>query len=150
MNQILQNLPMTVFGDGEQVRAFSYIGDVAPLLAEAIDLPAAYNQVFNIGADEPYSVNALAEAVAHAMGEQPRIAYLPPRHEALSVYSADEKIRRVFGHRPVQGLEDGLARMAAWAKQHRARQSQIFDDIEVTRIFPPDGCSSTASSTPSV
>ena len=39
MNQILQGKPMTVFGDGTQTRAFSYIGDVAPIIAEAIDGP---------------------------------------------------------------------------------------------------------------
>src|SRR6266511_4681292 len=45
MNQILQDKPMTVFGDGAQNRAFSYIGDVAPIIAGSIDTPAAYNQV---------------------------------------------------------------------------------------------------------
>ncbi len=72
MNQILQGHPMTVFGDGTQTRAFSYIGDVAPIIAAAAETPAAYNQVFNIGADQAYSVNALAEAVAGAMGVAPQ------------------------------------------------------------------------------
>jgi UDP-glucose 4-epimerase len=136
MNQILQNQPMTIFGDGEQVRAFSYVGDVAPVMAEAIEVPAAYNQVFNIGADRPYSVNILASAVARAMGQPPAVTYLPPRHEAVSAYSSHDKIRCVFGDRPTRDLEDGLARMAAWAKRHGARQSQIFEDIEVTKNFP--------------
>ena len=39
MNQILQGQPMTVFGDGTQTRAFSYIGDIAPIIAEAVDGP---------------------------------------------------------------------------------------------------------------
>ena len=38
MNQILQGRPMTIFGDGTQTRAFSYIDDVAPVIAEAIEL----------------------------------------------------------------------------------------------------------------
>ena len=113
MNQILQDRPMSVFGDGEQVRAFSYVGDVAPLIAESIDVPAAYNQVFNIGADEPYTVNALAEAVARAMGVSPQVTHLPPRHEAVSAYSSHDKIRRVFGDRPGCSLQQGLERMAA-------------------------------------
>ena len=41
MNQILQGRPMTIFGDGSQTRAFSYIDDVAPIVAEAMDVPAA-------------------------------------------------------------------------------------------------------------
>ncbi len=53
MNQILQARPMTIFGDGTQTRAFSYIDDVAPVIAAAIDTPDAWNQVFNVGADRP-------------------------------------------------------------------------------------------------
>src|SRR4029453_5383052 len=64
MNQILQGQPMTIFGDGTQTRAFSYIADVAPLMAEAIETAGARNEVFNIGADRPYSLNDLAGAVA--------------------------------------------------------------------------------------
>src|SRR5918993_1985634 len=48
MNQILQGRPMTVFGDGTQTRAFSHINDVAPIIAASIDVPAAWNQVFNV------------------------------------------------------------------------------------------------------
>jgi dTDP-4-dehydrorhamnose reductase len=46
MNQILQGQPMTIFGDGTQTRAFSYIDDVAPMMAEAIDRPQSWNQTF--------------------------------------------------------------------------------------------------------
>jgi len=136
MNQIMQQRPMTVFGDGEQVRAFSYIGDVAPIIADAVTVPAAYNEVFNLGADQPYTVNELARAVAQAMGVSPQFDYLPARHEALSAYSNHEKVARVFGRRPGHTLALGLERMAAWAKQHGPRQSSVFDDIEVTKNFP--------------
>jgi len=127
---------MTVFGDGEQVRAFSYIGDVAPIIADAVTVPAAYNEVFNLGADQPYTVNELARAVAQAMGVSPQFDYLPARHETLSAYSNHEKVARVFGRRPGHTLALGLERMAAWAKHHGPRQSSVFDDIEVTKNFP--------------
>jgi UDP-glucose 4-epimerase len=133
MNQILQGRPMTVFGDGEQVRAFSYVGDVAPIIAEAIDVPGAYNETFNVGADRPYTVNDLSKAVAQAMGVPATVTHLPPRHEAVSAYSSHDKIRRVFGERPAHTLEEGLDRMAAWAKRHGARQSHPFGDIEGPR-----------------
>jgi UDP-glucose 4-epimerase len=136
MNQILQAKPMSVFGDGTQKRAFSYIGDVAPIIAESVDTPAAYNQIFNIGADTPYSVNELALNVARAMGVEPNIVHLPPRNEVLNAYSSHEKIRRVFGERGLANLDEGLARMAKWVKQHGARASQKFENIEVTKNFP--------------
>ena len=61
---------MTIFGDGEQQRAFSYIDDVAPLIARGPLLSAARNQVFNVGADEPHSLNTLAAAVYDAVRSQ--------------------------------------------------------------------------------
>ena len=136
MNQILRGRPMTVFGDGTQTRAFSYIGDVAPIIAESIDIPAARNQVFNIGADQPYSVNELARSVAEAMGVEPNIAHLPPRNEVLNAYSSHEKVGRIFGERKLHTLEGGLSLMANWVKQHGARESRRFDNIEVSRNFP--------------
>jgi len=136
MNQILQGKPMTVFGDGTQTRAFSYIGDIAPILADAIALPAAYNQIFNIGADQPYSVNELAECVAQAMGVEPDVIHLPARNEVLNAYSSHEKIQRIFGDRELVSLQDGLGRMAEWVRQHGARSSKKFDNVEVTKNFP--------------
>jgi UDP-glucose 4-epimerase len=136
MNQILQGQPMTIFGDGAQTRAFSYIRDVAPIIAESINVPAAYNQVFNIGADQPYSVNELAHCVAQVMGVEPNIAYLPPRKEVLDAYSSHEKVRRVFGERELHNLEEGLSRMAKWVHGHGSRSSQNFRNIEVMKNFP--------------
>jgi UDP-glucose 4-epimerase len=136
MNQILQNKPMTVFGDGTQTRAFSYIGDVAPIMAEAIGVPEAYNQVFNIGADHPYTVNELAESVARAMSVKPDVVHLPARNEVMNAYSSHEKVQRVFGKRDLYTLEDGLCQMANWVRAHGARTSREFDNIEVTKNFP--------------
>ena len=136
MNQILTSKPMTVFGDGSQTRAFSYIGDVAPIIAEAIETPKAYNQIFNIGADQPYSVNELAERVAIAMDVKPELVHLPARNEVADAYSSHEKIRQVFGNRPLHSLEEGLDHMAAWVKSHGARHSRDFEGIEVTKNFP--------------
>jgi UDP-glucose 4-epimerase len=136
MNQLLKGEPLTIFGDGTQTRAFSYIGDVAPVIAASAETPAARNQVFNIGADQPYSVNALAEGVAGAMGIVPKIRHLPARNEVLHAYSTHDKVQRVFDLPPAHALEDGLARMAAWVKAHGARQSRPFEGIEITRNLP--------------
>ena len=136
MNQVLLNQPMTVFGDGTQTRAFSYVGDVAPIIAESIDRAPAYNQTFNIGADRPYSVNELARAVGTAMGVDPVITYLPARNEVRDVYSSHAKVHRVFGERPAVSLEEGLDRMARWVRQFGAKASKPFDDLEVTRNLP--------------
>ncbi|MBU6411646.1 MAG: NAD-dependent epimerase/dehydratase family protein, partial [Verrucomicrobia bacterium] len=76
MNQLLQGQPMTIFGDGEQQRAFTHIDDVAPVIAAAAELPAARNQIFNVGADTPYTVNYLAKVIAEAIGVECRVKHL--------------------------------------------------------------------------
>src|SRR3981081_4040521 len=67
MNQLLRCDPMTIFGDGPQMRAFTHINDIAPVIAGCVDYAAARNQIFNVGADVPYTVNYLAEIVSGAM-----------------------------------------------------------------------------------
>ena len=137
MNQILQGKPLTIFGDGSQTRAFSYIRAVAPILAKAVEVPSAYNQVFNVGADRPHTVNELAQRVARAMGVESRIEYLPARDEVADAYASHDKIRGVFGLLASHSLEEGLANMAAWVRRHGARASQDFKEIEIRKNLPP-------------
>jgi UDP-glucose 4-epimerase len=138
MNQIMQNQLMTIFGDGSQTRAFSYIDDVAPVIAASIARPACYNQVFNVGADKPYSVAELANVVAQAMGVPPQIKKLEARNEVVHAYSAHEKVHKYFGDLIKNiSLEEGVNRMAVWAKKTGARQGKPFEEIEVRKKLPP-------------
>ena len=136
MNQIMQGKPMTIFGDGEQTRAFSHIDDVAPHIARSVDVPEACNEVVNIGADQPYTVNRLAEVVAQSFGIRPDVCHLPPRKEVAHAYSDHAKARRLFGDRAGVPLEDGIGRMGEWARRVGARQSREFGEIEIPRNLP--------------
>jgi UDP-glucose 4-epimerase len=137
MNQVMQVQPMTIFGDGEQTRAFSYIDDVAPCIANSVNVPAAYNEVFNVGADQPYTVNYLAEVVAQAFDVAPDVRHLPARNEVVDAYSDHAKAQRVFGQAAPVPLEEGIARMAEWARSVGARESSTFEGVEILRNMPP-------------
>jgi UDP-glucose 4-epimerase len=137
MNQILRNEPITVFGDGTQERAFTYVGDIAPILAVSPLKKEAYSKVFNIGADIPYSINTLAEKVAKAMGGRPIIRYLPPRQEVKVAYSDHRACSEVFGRESKTPLKEGLKRMASWVKQVGSRTSKKFENIEIQKGLPP-------------
>lgn len=136
MNQIMQGRPLSVFGDGTQTRAFSYIDDVAPHIARSVAVPDAYNQVINIGADTPYSVNDLVTVVSRALGATPDVQHFPARIEVQDAYSTHEKAHRLFGTAGAVTLEDGIQRMAAWAKSAGARQSKSFENIEIRKNLP--------------
>lgn len=137
MNQIMQGQPLSVFGDGTQTRAFSYIDDVAPPIARCVAVPESYNEVFNVGADTPYSVNELAEVTARAFGVEPEILNLPARNEVMHAYADHSKARRIFGQGDPVMLAEGIGRMAAWARTVGARQSAPFSRVEVLRNMPP-------------
>jgi UDP-glucose 4-epimerase len=136
MNQIMQGKQLTIFGDGTQTRAFSYIDDVAIPIAKCVEIPQSYNEIFNIGADKPYSVNELATVVSEEFGVEPNIKYLSARNEVLHAYSDHSKAHRVFGDPTGIDLKEGIRRMAAWARKVGARASQEFDNIEITEKLP--------------
>jgi UDP-glucose 4-epimerase len=137
MNQLLQGKSMTIFGDGTQQRAFTHINDVAPIIASCVEHPAAMNQVFNVGADVPHSVNQLASGVAEAMRKPCRIERLEARNEVKIAFSDHSKAESVFGKREKVSLEKGVQMMADWVAKNGARESSVFENIEVERNLPP-------------
>jgi UDP-glucose 4-epimerase len=136
MNQLMQGRLCTIFGDGMQTRAFTHIADVAPALARAVSNPAAYNQVFNIGADIPYTVKDLAEKVQRAMGKTAPIQLLPARNEVVHAYCDHQKARAILGYDPMVKLDEGLDRMARWALGIGPRSSRDFEAIELEQGLP--------------
>ena len=136
MNQIMQGKPLTIFGDGTQKRAFSYIDDVAIPIANSVNIKDAYNEAFNIGADKPYTVKELATVVCKVFGVSSKINYLKARNEVVNAYSDHKKAHKVFGNIQSFGLEEGVSKMAEWAKKIGARKSQEFHNIEIRENLP--------------
>jgi UDP-glucose 4-epimerase len=136
MNQLLKGEAMTIFGDGGQTRGFTYIGDVAPLIAQSIGMPQTWNQVFNIGADASVTVNELASLVAEAMDRPCLLRHLESRHEVRHAVASHAKLAEVFGYRPRWELRDGLRRMADWAKAGGPREQPVFEGLELEQRLP--------------
>jgi UDP-glucose 4-epimerase len=136
MNRLIHGLPMPIFGDGTQQRAFSYIGDVAPTIASAPWMVDAQRQTFNLGADQPYSINELAKLVSQAIGKPGLREHHAARHEVHVAFCDHQKVRRVFPQQSNTSLEEGLMRMGLWAKSANIRPTQSFDPIEIERNLP--------------
>jgi UDP-glucose 4-epimerase len=137
MNQILRGEPMTIFGDGTQERAFTHVDDVAPIIARSVQRSAARNQVFNVGADVPYTVNHLAQVVSDAMEAKCNVVHLAPRNEVKIAYSDHSKAEQVFGKHELKSLQQGISTMADWVKKHGTRESNVFEGIEIEKNMPP-------------
>ena len=134
INQALNGQPMTIFCDGNQRRAFSYIDDVAPLIAASIDRPKAYNHIFNVGAGMAFTVNRLAQEISQALGCSLQVNHLPARKEAFEAYCTQDKIKAHFGDliKDVP-LNEGLAKMTQWAKTKPVAALSIFQELEIKR-----------------
>lgn len=135
MNQIMKGEPLTIFGDGNQKRAFSYIDDVAPHIAKSVMRDELYNNVFFIGGAKPYTVNELADAVGKAFGVVPEIKYLDERHEAKVAYALPDRMQQVFGSAWTP-LDLGVRKMAEWAKKVGPMPVKDFIEIEIRKNMP--------------
>jgi UDP-glucose 4-epimerase len=117
INQILRGEPLTLYGDGQQMRAFTYVADIVPLFLRAAKSPRAAGGVFNVGSAATYTVAELADHVKRAMGVPGHpVAYLPARDEVMVAYTDNTLARSVLGGWADTGLADGLQRTVAWAR----------------------------------
>jgi hypothetical protein len=139
INQLLRHESMTVFGNDAQQRGFTHIDDVAPVIARSVDCVAAKNQVFNVEADVPYSVNQLAQNVAGAMGVPCNVTHLDPRNEVKIAFSDHSKAENTFGRHEKKSLQEGIGAMAEWVTKHGARKSSVFEGTEAGRNNPQPG-----------
>lgn len=136
MNEIMNNKPLTIFGDGRQTRAFSYIKDVAPMIANSIKNASVHGEVFNIGADVPCAILELAEITARAMGVKANIVHLAPRNEVRHAYSDHSKVKKFFGETAATTMEEGINKMAEWAKRVGPKKPRKFKNIEIKKGLP--------------
>lgn len=136
MNQLMQGKSLSVFGDGKQTRAFSYIDDVAPYIANCVNIPATTNEIFNIGADQEYTVLELAETIQQSMGINQSILHLDVRNEVVHAHAEHSKAKKIFHINEFTSLEDGVVKMANWAKKVGARESAKFENIEIIEKLP--------------
>ncbi len=103
--------PVTIFGDGEQSRDFTYVENVVDATLRASDAEGASGRIFNIAAGSPASVNAVADAIGRILGKQVARIEAPPRPGDIRDSWADvSEAGRVLGYRPSIDLEEGLRR----------------------------------------
>ena len=111
---------VTIYGDGEQSRDFTFVENVVEANVRAADAPEASGHVINVATGEPRSVNALAATIGEVLGKPVEKEYLPPRTGDVRDSWADtNEARRLLGWEPHVGLEDGL-RLTAEALLARA------------------------------
>jgi UDP-glucose 4-epimerase len=125
VRQALAGEPITVYGDGNQSRSFTYVGDVVGALVKLMVEPKAIGQVFNIGNPQEVTIRDLAERVKRMTGSASSIELVPydqaydPGFEDMPRRVPDlTRIRSLIGYEPKVGLDEIIERVIAEARRH--------------------------------
>ena len=101
--------PVTIFGDGEQSRDFTYVGNVVDATLLAADAAGASGRIFNVAAGSPASVNEVADTIGRILGKPVERRHLEPRTGDIRDSWGDiSAARETLGWEPTVGLEEGL------------------------------------------
>ena len=121
---------MTIYGDGKQTRAFSYVDDCVPYFwLGAIDERAS-KQIFNIGGDDHISINDACDLLIDIMGSGVKV-HLQQRHEVKNAWVTHEKIKNILGYKQITSFRDGLSLMWDWAKKQQMRDRKLWNNYEL-------------------
>ena len=132
IRKTLNGIPILVYGDGEQTRAFSdiqYYMEPFDLLHDNFD-----GEIFNIGADKFFTLNKVAETVqsiGKKYGYDVPIEHAEGRHEVKHAYCNQDKAKTMLGFRDNTKLEELIEDMFVWAMNQPNRKVKDFD-YEIT------------------
>ena len=132
MYQHLNNQPITIFGDGEQTRAFSYIDDSLEPLWKAAILPEASKEIINLGGIEEYSIKEASQVLAEILGGV-EVTHLEGRHEVKHSIPTYQKSVDILGFEHKTSLKDGLTAMWDWVKVQPMKDRFVWDKYEIDK-----------------
>jgi len=130
MHQYLNGEPMTIFGDGEQTRAFSYIDDIVEPLWNAAIRPEASKEIINLGGVEEWSVNKANSLLKSIIGSG-EVVYKEGRHEVKNSIPTFQKSIDILGFEHKNNLKLGLTKMWEWAKKQPKREIFSWPSYEI-------------------
>lgn len=125
MNRIMRNEPLYIYGDGKQMRAFSYIEDSLQCYINSMGNKTD-GDIINIGGMNPININELADTVCSAMSIHkdvyPRKHLLDRPNEVKDAYCTWAKSANLLGYDEKIGLKTGIEKMAEWARKKGAQE----------------------------
>jgi len=131
MYQILNNQQPTIFGDGEQTRAFSYVDDSIIPFWNASQRDECIDQIINLGGIKEITIKQACQTLIEVTGTDLKPLYLESRHEVKHAWSTWQKSVDLLDFQHKIDLEEGLSRMWEWAKQQPNRARFVWSEYEL-------------------
>ena len=132
MHQHLNGEPMTIFGDGEQTRAFSFIDDSLEPLWNAAIRPEASKEIINLGGIEEISIKYASEVLREVIGSG-EVIHLEGRHEVKHSIPTFQKSIDILGFKHETNLKEGLTQMWEWAQKQPMRERFVWPEYELDK-----------------
>lgn len=130
MYQHMSGKPTTIFGDGEQTRAFSYVDDcLEPMWKAAVNSDAS-KQIINLGGIKECTIKEANEVLKKVMGGGETV-HLEARHEVKETSLSYARSVSILGYEERTSLEDGLRNMWEWAKKQPIREQKSWKYYEL-------------------
>ena len=133
MYQYLNDEPMTIFGDGEQTRAFSFIDDILEPLWNSAIREEASKQIINLGGVEEISIKEAANTLRAVIDTKDEFRYLEARHEVKHSIPTFQKSIDLLDFKSTTTLHNGLEKMWIWAKNQPMRKRFVWDEYELDK-----------------
>lgn len=116
IRKALKNEPITIYGDGTQIRAWCFVDDMVDALMLALERPEAVGESFNVGnARAVTTIFGLAEAVCRVLGSSSEIVFKPPLSADIELRIPEtRKAEQLLGYKAKVDLEEGIRRTAEW------------------------------------
>ena len=133
MYQILNKKNPTIFGDGSQVRAFSYVDDAIAPMWKASQSENCIGQIINLGGIKEYTISEACNILINVTGLNIDPVYLEPRHETKYAWSTWEKSVKLLDFKHQVDLEEGLSKMWEWAQKQPNRERFIWPKYELNK-----------------
>ena len=133
MYQYLNNESMTIFGDGEQTRAFSFIDDILEPLWNSATREKASKQIINLGGVEEISIKEAANTLRAVIDTKDEFRYLEARHEVKHSIPTFQKSIDLLDFKSTTTLHNGLEKMWIWAKNQPMRKRFVWDEYELDK-----------------
>ncbi len=136
VRQALEGSPLTVYGDGSQVRVFLWVGDAVTAVVGLMTCPEAEGEIFNVGGVEPITIRDLAVKVKRLTDSPSEIVYIPyeraygPGFEDIRYRVPDiTKLRQLLAFQPTKSLDDVIRQVATQYAPGTARRPQEMEHV---------------------
>jgi nucleoside-diphosphate-sugar epimerase len=116
ISRLMDNMPPTINGDGEQTRDFVYINDVVEANILAMNSKTGFGEAFNVATGKNISINQIADILKGLMNKENlgNIHNAPRPTDVKHGYANIDKAKEILGYRPRCSIRDGLSKLVDW------------------------------------